>query len=330
MQRRSALCALAFALTALVSGNVSAQSGGDVVFMESDAAVFGVAFSPDSRTLGGLGRQRLGLWDVASSALRQSISWDQVRSGIAVSSPLDWVAAFTPDGTPRLWSLTAGDLPEHLDLAAPGVRTASRFSPDRTLLAQANQDAREIRVWEIPSGRLRFATGETGVGPTSPMAFSPDGTLLVGANGDTDLYVWSARDGSLLRVIDELQLTTFAMTFTADGRQLISGGVDRHIYVWNAETWTQARRFGQQHPEAIRTLALSPDGRVLATGGQNTADNDNPAHLILWDVASGEELSRVRLPRTATAVAFSPDGLLLAAATGEDRVRMWRVSRLVD
>ena len=330
MQGRSLRRALAVALTALVSGSLSAQSRDDVVVIETDASVFGVAFSPDSRTLGGLGRQRLALWDVASRELRQSVAWEEVRSGIAISSPLDRMASFRPDGAPGLWSLAEGELPEHLDLATSGARSASRFSPDRTLLAQANQDDREVRVWEIPSGQLRFVTGDTGVGPTSPMAFSPDGTLLVGANGDTDVYVWSARDGRLLRVIDELQLTTFAMTFTADGRQLISGGVDRNIYVWDAETWTQARQFGQRHPEAVRSLALSPDGRILATGGQNTTDDDNPAHLVLWDVASGEELTRLRLPRAVTSVTFSPDGLLLAAATGEDRVRVWRVSRLVN
>lgn len=330
MQGRSLGRALTLALTALLSGSLSAQPPDDVVVIEADAPVFGVAFSPDSETLGGLGRQRLDLWSAASGALRQSVTWEEARLGVAVSSPLDRMAAFTSEAAPSLWSLTEGDLPEHLDLPPSGTRTSSRFSPDRTLLAQANQEAREIRVWEIPSGQLRFVTGETGVGPTSPMAFSPDGRLLAGANGDTDVYVWSALDGRLLRVIDELRLTTFAMTFTADGRQLISGGVDRNIYVWDADTWTQARPFERQHPEAIRTLALSPDGRLLATGGQNTTDDDNPAHLVLWDVGSGEERTRLRLPRAVTSVTFSPDGSLLAAATGEDRVRVWRVPGLVD
>ena len=124
-------------------------------------------------------------------------------------------------------------------------------------------------------------------------------------------------------------LTTFALTFSPDGRQLISAGVDRNIYVWDTRTWT-ARQFGQQHPEAVRSLALSPDGEVLATGGQDTTDNDNPAHLILWDPASGDELTRIRLPRTVTSVAFSPDGLWLAAATGEELMRLWRLSQLLE
>lgn len=299
--------------------------------IETETVITRVAFSVDSQTVAGVGQVSVGFWDVASGELLQTVSWEREnRSDIAISSPADWVAAVESDTTLSLWNLSGGDLPEQLDTTTPGFRASSQFSPDRSLLARANHEARELRVWEIPSGRLRFVTKETGIGPTSAMAFSPDGTLLAGANGDTDLYVWSAQDGKLLRVIDELQLTTFVLAFSPDGRHLISAGVDRNIYVWDTQTWTRARQFEQQHPEAIRSLDLSPDGRVLATGGQDTTDNDNPAQLILWDVPSGEELTRIRFPRTVTSVAFSPDGLLLAVASGEDRIRLWHLSQLLE
>ena len=81
-------------------------------------------------------------------------------------------------------------------------------------------------MWEVPSARLRFVT-ETGIGPTSALAFSPDGALLAGANGDTDLYVWSAQDGKLLRVIDELQLSTSTLKFSPDG---VNGNRKLHTF----------------------------------------------------------------------------------------------------
>ena len=111
-----------------------------------------------------------------------------------------------------------GALPEQLDTPTSASPASSQFSPDGSLLAHTNHRERQLRVWEVPSARLRFVT-ETGIGPTSALAFSPDGALLAGANGDTDLYVWSAQDGKLLRVIDELQtIDVHAEVFA--GRQL--------------------------------------------------------------------------------------------------------------
>ena len=315
---------------ALMPSMPFAQTPHDEFVIETETVVNRVAFSADSQTVAGVGQLGVGFWDVTSGELRQTVVWEREnRFDIAVSSPVDRVAAVTADTTLSLWNLADGDLPEQLETTTPGARASSQFSPDGSFLAHANHEARELRVWEIPSGRLRFVTAQTGIGPTSTLAFSPDGTVLAGANGDTDLYVWSVQDGKLLRVIDELQLTTFALKFSPDGRYLVSGGVDRNIHLWDTGTWKRALQFEQQ-AEAIRSLDLSPDGTVLVTGGQDTTDNDNPAQLILWGFPSGEELTRVRLPRAVTSVAFSPDGLLLAVASGEERIRLWHLSELLE
>jgi WD40 repeat protein len=77
-------------------------------------------------------------------------------------------------------------------------------------------------------------------------------------------------------------------------------------------------------------MDLSPDGRILATGGLDPATIDNPAHLILWDLNSGKALKTIRLPHAVTGVAFSPDARRIAMANLENDVKLWQVSSLLE
>jgi WD40 repeat protein len=81
----------------------------------------------------------------------------------------------------------------------------------------------------------------------------------------------------------------------------------------------------EQHRKPIVSVAFSPDGKTLATGG---ADDK----VRLWNVASRriENTFILPLPGQATGVAFSPDGRLLAASIGgfareKGETRLWNL-----
>lgn len=73
----------------------------------------------------------------------------------------------------------------------------------------------------------------------------------------------------------------------------------------------------------IASLAFSKDGRMLATGGVSGLGMQRPAHVVLWDVASGRALRRMAAPHFVTSVGFSEDGTLLASVSGDKTICLW-------
>jgi WD40 repeat protein len=69
----------------------------------------------------------------------------------------------------------------------------------------------------------------------------------------------------------------------------------------------------------VNEMAFSPDGQLLAT-----ASADRTARI--WEVASGQERTRVTHGKAVRGVAFSPDGQLLATASADRTARIWEVA----
>jgi WD40 repeat protein len=116
----------------------------------------------------------------------------------------------------------------------------------------------------------------------------------------------------------------FALAFSPDGKYLASGGVDRTLYLWDAKKWKLVRKMPGQ-AEMISSLAISPDSRLIVTGGFNDISSQMPVSILIRDMASGKILRSIHSANRVRSTAFSPDGKVVASTNLDAAIALWRV-----
>ena len=107
--------------------------------------------------------------------------------------------------------------------------------------------------------------------------------------------------------------------FTPDSRLVISSADDRAVIreVASGRELVQCRAGTN-----ILSMAISPDGRTLATG-------DEAGVMRLWELPSGRPLAHWPVHEAAaTALAFSPDGTVLVTGARDGGLKLWRLAQL--
>jgi WD40 repeat protein len=154
------------------------------------------------------------------------------------------------------------------------------------------------------------------------VAFSPDGQSLAAAGVGPGVCIWDLASSSpkptATMTVPGREPTR--VLFAPDGRSLaVTTSVDGTIRLFDLVT--RQERLVLRHPSPVTTMAFSPDGLRLATGGRNDP------WIILWELQTGS--CRMMLDDHcgfARALAFSPDSATLASARlPEHRVRLWDV-----
>lgn len=174
---------------------------------------------------------------------------------------------------------------------------------------------------------------------------SPDGKVIASVADDMYCKLWDAATGNVLHTLSGHQAMTphhfpsmlYAVAFSRDGQLLATGDKVGHIVVWDVAsgrkiseleapvmyTWDPKQR--RHSIGGIRSLAFSPDGKLIAAGGVGTIGNidhlDGPSRVEIFDWATKQrvqEISDTKFKGLVEQIAFSSEGNWLVCAGGDN------------
>jgi WD40 repeat protein len=301
-------------------------------------SVVGVAFSPDGRTLAtGSADRTTRIWNLSAVDGPAPLTTLEGH-GLMTLRPAYWpdgrfLATASFDGTARLWAVAD---PKHLTTTAllPTERydskaTAIAFSPDGATLATNQRD--KVQLWDVTNRAaprsITFLPGRSGI--VTDVLFAPKGDILAATTFDGEILLWDVKDTRhpvpLAKRTGHTALVNDA-AFSSDGKLLATAGFDHKAKVWDVSDAAHPRLRATltDHTAEVSAVAFAPHGRTLATGGHDNRIN-------LWDVTDLPAPPKLR-HSVATgyvapiAIAFSPDGHLMAAANGS-AAQVWNAMR---
>jgi WD40 repeat protein len=293
-------------------------------------AVSALAFSPDGKRLATSGWDNaVVLWDMTGAEPKEIAKLEGSPSGVAFIADGKRLVTGGPDQRVIVWDI-AGDKPKLRTKL--GGHKASPFAiqatPNGLMLASGSLNPR-LRVWKFDV--VEAETWAVIVGENAPalgissLSFSSDGKLLAsGAHlGKPSLRIWDVSGGVMEeRTLPAAQarLVQFSpkeplLAFAADDPTIylwsVAGNEPKSLHELNGDKATKST-------PAIKALAFTPDGKVLASGGVDRL-------LIFWNVAKGEEIRTLPLLDEVRALAFAPDGRHLAVGNDDGTISILRL-----
>ncbi len=323
--------------------DVATETGRTI--LEGSESVRSMAISPGGNMLAWTENQVTNLWDLEHGESIASLSGHESQVfAVAFSPDGSTLVSASLDGTVKLWKVETREDRTTLEHA---LAASVAWSPGGATLASGSLDG-TIRLWDrVTEQPLGALTGHTGA--VLSLAFSPDGSTLASASEDHTVKLWDASEWTGPRPVELVKISgdnqqaapgeELADAFVVEVRDqhgnplpgaevtftVIEGGGQLGGRFTIEKTTTDARG---RTENSVLTLGPAPGtndvevsaGSALVTFtsvGVGTPVVSTDGDHQTWHLPDGAiaRLGKGRLSQGERAVALSPDGRMLAAAS---------------
>lgn len=332
---------------------------------------YNVAFSADGTELSSGGRTR---WDLRTGrGLRLMPGGADKFYGIPSPDGRFLVSIKPNSNVQTLFETASGRELATLNPGGSGVVEKTRFSADGSMLVttygpgvdqQPTAAAKSVRIWEVKTGRELRSLVMTEA--PADAVFSADGHVVATIGSMGQLSLWDASTGNKLNDLTSSPMSNLSSianigNVKPGSMPSMPNMADISTMMTNIIGTMSAGTMGRN----ITSIAFSPDGRVMATGGVETKSNldltsmmnaamaqgrsrknqkknqqvpdtdemmknlkvDAIGQVLLWDVASGRQIAAFKgHGKGVSQVAFSRDGKLLASASTDNTIKTWDIA----
>lgn len=218
---------------------------------------------------------------------------------------------------------------QRAECPARGGVTAFALNAAGTVLVTGGPQGAAQR-WSLATGE---ALGEPMVhdGPVNSAACSPDGKVIATASGSPasggEARLWNAITGAAQGAPLKHPQPVSRVAFCSAGKTFVTVCPDE-ARLWNALDRTPIggpmthgpAPEGDPAPNRPMTAVVSPDGKLIATGGRDQM-------VRIWNAATAEPIGEpLEATHAVVALAFSPDSQMLLAGSADGGVRMWNAA----
>ena len=304
---------------------------------QGKGAVTAVAFSPDGKTVAtACANKTVRLWDLSTGRQSKKMTYEPPYFGGRLDASPTGVA-FTADGkglvclcaegmmyswdanTERLvWKSNNGGSSQGrknmMAVFADGSRLVTGFS-----FNSSRGPASGRYVFDMRTGKeiMGFSGGGMTFGHTiRGLAVSPDGKLIASAGKEGVIYLWDIATAKEFRRLKGAACN--GVVFAPKG-DAVAVAEDKGLRVFDIETGKE--RFHRDSKEVVRAVAYAPDGKTLATVGDDRV-------VRLWDAANGKQKRQFGdVQGKLAAIAFAPDGKRLVSVGADGTAMVWDLTK---
>jgi predicted NACHT family NTPase len=319
--------------------------------------ILSVVFSPDGQTIASGGNEYIvRLWDIHSGECLKTLQGN-TRSVWSVTFSPDGlrIASSGKDQMVELWDIQSGKRLKILQGHTGSVPVVA-FNPKGQILAGGGGDC-TIKLWDTRNGQcLKTLQGHTST--VKSIAFSSNGQILASGSTDQTVKLWDVQSGECLKTLQGQNNPVWSVAFSPNGQILASGKNDQTVKLWDVQSgkclntlqgngWVRSVAFSpvssilassdremirlcdtnsgvflrtlQEHTASIWSVTFSPNGQILASGG----DDDK---IKLWDIYTSKCIKTLYGHTDwVCSLAFSDSGQVLASSSRDRTIKLWNV-----